>query len=153
MQKGTALKSLITMHKVMLMGQVLFAAVGFYLVYSNTFHSPAKELEKILQAAALIATVTGVYAGITIFKKKLQQGRDMQSGDKEKFGVYRTACLIQWALLEAPALFCILCLLLTGNYAFLALAVVMMFLFAMMAPSKIKIILQLQISEAALDDL
>lgn len=153
MQKGTALKLLITMHKVMLMGQVLFAAVGFYLVYSNTFLSPAKELEKTLQVVALIATVAGVYAGITIFKKKLQRVRDMQSGAKDKFVVYRTACLIQWALLEAPALFCILCLLLTGNYAFLALAVVMMFLFAMMAPSKIKIVLQLQITEAELDDL
>jgi hypothetical protein len=153
MQKGAALKILTLLHKALLMGQILFAAVCFYLVYTNTMLSAAKELEKFLQVAALILVAAGTYAGMAIFKKKLQQIRDIQTDAKEKFAIYRSACIIQWALLEGPSLFCIICFFLTGNYAFLALAIVVMFLFVMMAPSKTKILLQLQISEAELEDL
>jgi hypothetical protein len=153
MQKGSAVAILNTMHKALLMGQVLFAVVSVYLVYSKAFTAPAKEQEKILQVAALMAAATGIYAALTIFRKKLQQIRDMQTGIKEKFEKYRTANITQWALLEAPALICIICFLLTGNYAFLALAIVVMFLFVMTAPSKLKIMLQLQISEADFDEL
>lgn len=153
MQKTSPVAILNTLHKALLMGQVLFAAVSFYLVYTKVFTAPAKELEKYLQVAALLAVAIGLYAGLTIFKKRLQQINDTTTGAKEKFEKYRTAVIIQWSLLEAPALFCIICFMVTGNYAFLALAVVVMFLFVMMAPSKMKIMLQLQISEAALDDL
>jgi uncharacterized membrane protein YbhN (UPF0104 family) len=153
MQQISPLKVLNTIHKAMLTGQVLFAAVGFYLVYSNTLEPPAKELEKILQVVALTVTAACVYAGITLFKKRLQQIREMQTGAKEKFEKYRSACILQWALTEAPVLLCIICLFLTGNYAFLALAAVLIILFAMMAPSKIKIILHLQIGEQEVDDL
>ena len=153
MQKENTLKILIFLHKALLMGQILFSALCVYLVYTKTMLSPAKELEKILQVAALIITTGGVYAGITIFKKKLLQIRGMQASIKEKFALYRSAFIMQWALLEGPSIFCIACFLLTGNYAFLALAIVIMFLFVMTAPSKVKTITQLQISEAELDEL
>ena len=112
-----------------------------------------EELDKVLQVAALIITAAGIFAGMTLFKKKLMQIREMQTGAKEKFDLYRSACIIQWALLEGPSIFCIICFFLTGNYAFLALVLVVLFLFAMTAPSKLKILLQLQISESELDDL
>lgn len=153
MQKENTLKILIFLHKALLMGQILFSALCVYLVYTKTMLSPAKELEKILQVAALIITTGGVYAGITIFKKKLLQIRGIQASTKEKFALYRSAFIMQWALLEGPSIFCIACFLLTGNYAFLALAIVIMFLFVMTAPSKVKTITQLQISDAELDEL
>jgi hypothetical protein len=153
MQKGNALKILNILHKALLMGQILFAAGCIYIVYTKTILPPAKELDRILQVAALIITVAGVYAGITIFKKKLILIREMQSDAKQKFSIYRAASIIQWALLEGPAIFCILCLFLTGNYAFLALAIVIIFLFVMIGPSKNKILTQLQINEAELDEL
>jgi hypothetical protein len=77
----------------------------------------------------------------------------MQTGVKEKFPAYRSASILQWAILDGPSLFCIICFFLTGNYAFLALSVVIMFLFTMTAPSKSKIILQLQINESEFEDL
>ena len=77
----------------------------------------------------------------------------MQLGAKEKFAVYRSASIIEWALLEAPVLFCIVCFFLTGNYAFMALAVVLIFLFVLVAPSKTKTLNHLQINEAELDEL
>ena len=81
------------------------------------------------------------------------QIREMQIAVKEKFDRYRRACIVQWALLEGPSIFCIICFFVTGNYAFPALVLVILFLFVMTAPSKLKIVLQLQISESELDDL
>lgn len=153
MQKSNALKALNIIHKALMMGQVLFAAVCIFLTYTKAIDFSAKELDRTLQVVALIITVGGIFAGISIFKKKLLQLRGMESGAKEKFAQYRAACIIQWALLEGPSLFCIICYFLTGNYAFLALMVVMLLVFAMAAPTKMKVLLQLQISEAELDEL
>lgn len=153
MQKGKALQLLNIIHKALMTGQILFAAVCIYLIYSKIVLPSANDLEKILQVVALIATAGGIFAGMNFFKKKLLQIRDMQTGVKERFDQYRKACIVQWALLEGPSIFCIICFFVTGNYAFLGLVLIMLFLFAMTAPSKQKILLQLQISESELDSL
>jgi len=153
MQQGSALKALNIIHKALMTGQILFASVCIYLTYSKVIDSPAKELDRVLQVVALVLTAGGIFAGMSFFKKKLLQLREMQTSVKEKFGLYRSACIVQWALLEGPSLFCIICFFLTGNYAFLALMVVILFLFAMTAPSRLKVQLQLQISESELDEL
>jgi hypothetical protein len=153
MQQGNTLKILNLMHKALLMSQLLFAGVCIYLVYSKSFLPSAQELDRTLQVIALIAAAGGIYAGMTLFKKKLAQIRDTQATAKEKLALYRVACIMQWALMEGPSIFCIACFLMTGNYAFLGLVVVILFLFVMTAPSKLKILMQLQISEAELDEL
>ena len=153
MQKGNGLKALSVIHRALMMGQILFASVCIYLIYSKAVLPMGEELDRVLQVAALVITVGGIFAGMTFFKKKLMQIREMQTGAKEKFDLYRSACIIQWALLEGPSIFCIICFFVTGNYAFLALVLIILFLFAMTAPSKVKILLQLQISESELDDL
>ena len=88
-----------------------------------------------------------------LFKKKLAEARAAITGAKEKMAIYRQACIIKWAMIEGASLFSIICFLLTRNYAFLVLAAVLILLFAMMAPSKLKIIIQLQISEAEIETL
>lgn len=153
MQPGNTLRILSLIHKALFTGQVLFAAVSIYLVYTKSFLPAAAELDRTLQVVALIAAAGGVYAGMTIFKKKLMQIREMNYHAKEKLTLYRGACIMQWALMEGPSIFCIACFLLTGNYAFLALVAVILFLFAATAPSKIKILMHLQISETELDEL
>ncbi|HEX2683049.1 MAG TPA: hypothetical protein VHL77_03920 [Ferruginibacter sp.] len=153
MQKGNALKVLDILHKGLLMGQVLFAAACVYLVYSKRLLPSAADLEKILQVIALIMTAAGIYAGTTIFKKKILMIRETQADAMQKFSEYRAASIFQWALLEGPSIFCIICFFLTGNYAFLALSVVIMFLFATVSPSKNKVLAHLQITEAELDEL
>jgi hypothetical protein len=153
MQKGAAFKMLSILHKGLMMGQVLFAGICIYLVYTNTILPAAKELDKTLQVIALLITAGGIFGGMTFFKKKLMTIRAMQTDAKEKFALYRTACLIQWALLEGPSIFCTIGFFLTGNYAFLALVLAILFVFVMTAPSKLKMQLQLQVSEAELEDL
>ena len=153
MQKGNALKTLNIIHKALMIGQILFSCVCIYLIYSKAVLPTGADLDKVLQVVALVVTAGGIFAGIIFFKKKLMQLREMQTDAKGKFNIYRSACIVQWALLEGPSLFCTICFFLTGNYAFLAVVVVILFLFVMMAPSKTKVLLQLQISEAELDEL
>ena len=81
------------------------------------------------------------------------QARGLDTGNKSKFDMYRSASIIQWAFIEAPALFCIIGFFLTSNYAFMALAATLMLLFTMMVPSKTKAAFQLGISEADLEEL
>ena len=151
--QSAGLKSLLFIHKAMLIGQLLFAGIAFYLVYSKTFTNEFQHLNQILQVIALLFSVAGFYVGSLLFKKKLLQARETLTGTKDKWTLYRAACMIQWALLEASCIFVIIGFLLTGNYAFLALAVSLIVLFAMMAPTKLKIVFQLQISEGEIAEL
>lgn len=151
MQQQNTLKSLQVLHKAMLLGQVLFAAVVLFLKYSGSFTSSFSHLDKTLQVFAVAISFAGFFIGSALFKKKVQQARDLSADIKTKAAAYRSASIIQWALLEAPCLFCIICFLLVGNYAFIALAAVLMFWFALNAPSKIKIMMLLRLSEEEME--
>ena len=139
MKNGGAIKALTIIHKALLVGQILFAAVCIYIVYAKIELSPLKELDRTLQVVAIALAAAGFFVGTSLFKKKLLQARALQADTKEKFALYRTACIVQWALIEFPSIFCIVCFFLTGNYAFIALAAVLIVLFGMLAPSKTKI--------------
>src|SRR5665647_1378787 len=99
------IKALSILHKTLLLGQIIFAAVAFYLIYSNSFRAALKQQEKILQVIALVICAAGFYFGTTFFKRKLLQIRDSQVATTARFSTYRSACIIQWALLEGPCLF------------------------------------------------
>ena len=147
-------KGLGIIHKAMLAGQVFFAAIFFYLIYTAKY-LPSKEGEedRILQVIGIVVAAAGFFAGTVVFKKKMAQARDLQAGIKEKFSIYWSACIIQWALIEGPCVINAVFFFVTGNYAFLGLAGTLIILFAWLAPSKDKALLQLGLSEQDLADL
>jgi hypothetical protein len=154
MNKTNGLRGLIIIHKAMLIGQLIFAAICFYLVYTKSAPTgDMEDLDKILQVIAIVISVAGFLIGTSLFKKKLLKARSTEGGNAQKFDMYRSASIIQWALIEGPSLFCIIGFFLTGNYAFMALAATLMLLFTMMVPSKTKTAFQLGISEAELEEL
>ncbi|HQW82829.1 MAG TPA: hypothetical protein PK987_00120 [Ferruginibacter sp.] len=153
MNKPGGIKALKIVHKVMLMGQIVFAAVSIYLVYAGIINAYLTELDKKLQVIVLIIAATGIYAGRYYFKKKVFQIQNSLADAKQKFDAYRAASLLQWSLIEIPAIVSIICFFLTANYAFIALAFFLIAIFAMQAPSKSKIVQQLQIEEAELETL
>lgn len=148
-----SLKALNIIHKAMLTGLVLLSAIFFYIVYAKLFVPSLVEMDRVFQVIAIVLAASGFFAGLFLFKKRLIQIKEMQSGVKQKFELYRSACIIQWALLEGPCIFSLISFFFTGNYAFLALATALIILFALQAPSKDKIALQLGISGDELDDL
>jgi len=148
MNKKNGVKALTIIHKAMLLGQLIFGTICFYLVYTKAVSiNPLDELDKVLQVIAIILSVAGYLIGNVLFKKKLIIAKNLNTGATEKFALYQAASILQWALIEGPSLFSIICFFLTNNYAFLALAAALVLLFTMMVPSKTKIAFQLAISE------
>jgi len=131
----------------MLIGLIVFCIIGIFLNSSGAFEPKAKELDHALQIVVILLAAAGFFIGNNYFKRKvLQQAQELQTA-QEKLALYRHAAIIQWALLEGPAIVAIISFLFTGNYAFLALAVTILLLFAMASPAKHKILLLLSITE------
>ena len=153
MNNYKGLKAMGIIHKAMLAGLVLFAAISIYMISSKTYlPSTGEDMDRVFQVIAIIFSATGFFAGTTVFKKKTLQARNIQ-GVQEKFSLYRSACILQWALLEGPCIFSLAAFFLTGNYAFIGLSGVLIILFGLLAPSKAKILVQLGLDEQELADL
>ena len=154
LKKNPSLKSLQFVHRAMLISQVIFAVVAFLLLFGNKFIPPFQEYDRILQLIVLSLSFGGFYIGtFYILKRQVEGLKASGLNPRDKFGRYRKASIIQWTLLHGSCLFSIMCFLLVGNISFLALAATLMVLFAMLAPSSIKIQLLLQLSEEDLTDL
>ncbi|MEI7472790.1 MAG: hypothetical protein WCJ85_11060 [Chitinophagaceae bacterium] len=140
-------------HAALLTGQLLFTGVITFVVYK--LEKPlAATLDQPLQIAAILLAATAFFTGNAIFKKRLtfiQAQSTMALA--QKFVRYRTACIIQWVLLELSTLFSGICFLIAGNNSFLALAGMLIVLFGLQAPSKAKLALQLYIPPDELNTL
>lgn len=102
----------------------------FFLVYRKEVTPPLAALDKAFQVIAIVFSSLAFFAGNELFKRRLAAIKeDIDSTVQEKFEKYRSACTIQWALLEVAVLFCGICFSLVGNYSFLALAGVLALLF------------------------
>ena len=82
-----------------------------------------------------------------LFSKKLKlinaSGKQLQ----DKISTYKSTCIIQWALIDIPAIFSLIGFLLTTNYAFLLLDILLIIVFTVLTPSKMKIIFQLRLNQ------
>jgi len=154
MKNNSAFAVFKIMHRAMLAGQLLFTGAMFYLVYSKKIIPPLPGQDKILQVMAILFAAFAFFGGNSIVKRKLSAIRENTGVSvKEKFEKYRSAAVFQWALLEGAVLFCGVCFFLAGNYAFLALAAVLILLFTMQVPDKSKIALQSGLSITDLEEL
>ena len=153
MKKVNGLIVLGIIHKALLAGQVMFAAIAFFLIYTDKMVPSMAELDKTFQLIAVAISVTAVFAGATLFKRKIQNIRSADGTVTEKFNIYRSAYITQWALLEGACIFSLVSFFLIGNYAFLALAAFLIIYFALLAPTKNKTVIHLGISGDEIDAL
>ncbi len=145
----SSIRKLSLLHKVMFFTQIAFAGICFYLSYSDTVPPGIdKETEKILQVAALVFSAAGFFGGTFLMKKKILEARAMSGTVQQKFNLFKSFAILQWAMLEGPTLLCIIIFLLSGNYALLVLAAVLLICFGMLAPTRAKVAFQLSLSDA-----
>lgn len=141
---GKQLAGLQLIHKALLGGQVLFAALLFILLYTGKIEPGWQSLDRMLQVIALIVAAVAYLAGSKwYFTKKLQEARDAQ-GIQEKFTHFKKGSLVQWGLLEMATLFALISFLLTGNLAFFMMAVMLIFIFALLYPGPTKLAILLR---------
>ena len=146
-QRAGFLKSLRILHLALLAGQCMFLAMVVFVATRNTTSPVSLQTDKILQVIALLVSFAAVFGSMTLFKKKLLKINDTAENITEKTTQYRAANILQWAMLEGASLFSVICFFLTGNYSFAALAIALIVFFAILIPSKIKMMLQLRLSE------
>ena len=147
------LKSLQIICRAMLIGQVLFAAVAIYLKSKGTMPDLAKEYDKIMQVAVLLLSVGFVWTGYKIFNNKMATLKAGNYTFDEKISQYRVVSISQWALSEAACILTLVSFLLTGNYAFIGLAAVLLFVFMGYYPVRARAALQMGLSSEEADKL
>ncbi len=152
-QKTGFLKSLRILHLALLAGQCMFLAVIVFVATRAATPALNQQTDKILQVIALLVSFAAVFGSMRLFKKKLLAINDTAANITDKTSQYRTANILQWAMLEGACLFSVICFFLTGNYSFAALAIAIIAFFAMLIPSKIKMMLQLRLSDQEADEL
>ena len=150
-KKGLQVFSII--HKAMLAGQILLVGVFLYLISATDYKPGMVAMDRLFQIIALVLAAAGFFAGRVLFKNKTAQLKEQQSAAKDKFILYRSICIAQWALLEGPCIFSGVAFFLTGNYAFLGLALVLITLFALCSPSKNKVAQDLGLTDQEVADL
>jgi hypothetical protein len=121
------------LHGALLMAQVMFGFVAYYLVANGNFGQSA-DLTGIFQVVASVLAVGGIAASMYV-SKKLLKGFVQKKTLAEKLSAYRGPLLIRWALLEMPTMFSLVGYLLTGSYFFLLLAALMVALFVFNRPT------------------
>lgn len=152
MSKATApsiFRDLQHLYRVLLYVLVLFMILSFLLVQFNLI-KPAVDVptDRLLQVVAVLYCFAAVFVGLQLFRRKLERiklSRDTTA--REKLIQFKSASILQWSLMESAAIFSTLCYLLTGNWAFLALAFTLLVLFGGLNPFKHKVMIQLRLSE------
>ena len=128
-----------------------FTVIIFILVKAGKLHAANPSLERVLQFAAIFLSVVMFLIGFNMFKRKIMEARNSLVNGEARFQLYRAACIVWWAMLEAPGMFAVIGFVLTGNYAFLALAIVHVLALLAFMPRKdnIAVLLNLSSQEAA----
>lgn len=144
MQSGNTFKAMSILHRAMLLGLVLLAAVSYFV--KDKVATKDASLETILQAVAAIISVTMLVSGFSIFRRRLPVIRGSMEPAEKKLEKYLGACIVWWAMMEGPGLLSIICFMLTGNYAFLALGLFHAGLLALFTPRKENIIVLLNLT-------
>ncbi|WP_290798812.1 hypothetical protein [Flavihumibacter sp. UBA7668] len=151
MSKATApsiFRDLQYLYKILLYVLVVAMLLSFLLVQFNILEPMVGvATDRMLQVIAVLYCFAAVFVGLQLFRRKLERIRVDSQTPREKLNQYKSASLLQWSLMESAAIFSILCYLLTGNWAFLALAFTLLVLFGGLNPFKHKVMIQLRLSE------
>lgn len=132
------------------MGIVLFMLVTFFITNMNgplaeTTISSTEKTPFVIALIILTGTVFIIFK--LIFPKKIEIIQSLPTLEK-KLSAWRELCVLQGALIEAPAFFAIVLFLLIGVYPLLIWPLVGIFLFWLKQPTREKLISDAKLSTA-----
>ena len=121
------------MHTAMLLAQILFVAIVYYINHNNTSdldNDFDRKIQMILTGIAVFSVVAALY----LFKKNMEKLKNIQELN-EKILKYRQASIIKFALLEFATFVAIIGYFFILNISFLVLAAVLIAFFALQKPT------------------
>lgn len=146
MQQPNAFTSLRIVHLALLAGMIAFAIVSLILVNTGFAAVVDDSMQRIFQVACILLSALALFAGFKLFKKKIFAARNSMEAGEKRMEIYRTACILWWAMIEGPGIVAGIAFVLSGNYAFFALGVFHILALLMFAPRKANIILFLNLN-------
>lgn len=151
-QQGDNFKTLKILHLALLSGLTMLALISLFMRLTGDTAFD-ESVSRILQVIAAVLSTGMLLLGFNLFRKKIMEARNSTEAGQKRMELYRTACIIWWAMIEAPGLFAMICFLLTGNYAFFALGFFHIVILAVFMPRKENIIVLLNLSSKEVDEL
>ncbi|AXY76565.1 hypothetical protein D3H65_22320 [Paraflavitalea soli] len=146
-------KALKILHLGITGGLLIFTAAMLFLFQMGKLKPIDPTMERTLQVVAVLCSVALLLIGFNLFKRKMMEARNSTGSGETRMGLYRTACIIWWAMIEAPGLLAVVCFFITGNYAFLALAVFHVLVLLLFMPRKENIIVLLNLNAKEVEQL
>ncbi len=125
-------------------GQIFFAAIIVFLKLTGVENSQGVEFRQILLFVVPMFIIGGIYASMQIFKSKLNLAKG-KTDLTDKLNHYRSACIIRWALLEAPGFLSLVVSFITGDLLFLGMTAIIIAYFISIRPGVEKAIIELEL--------
>lgn len=146
MQQSNAFTTIRIIHIALLSGMIAFAIVSLILVNTGFAAVADDSTQRILQVVCILLSALALFAGFKLFKKKIFVARNSMEAGERRMEMYRSACILWWAMIEGPGIFACIAFVLSGNYAFFALAVFHILALLTFAPRKTNIIMFLNLN-------
>jgi len=140
-----AFKLLKIIHLALLLGMFLMITIPLYIVLKGMAVAADESLGRTLQMVCVLLSVACVVIGFNIFKRRILAARNDTASADQRMEQYRSACITWWAMIEGPGFMSAISFMLTGNFAFFALAVVHLIILFVFTPRKANIIVFLKL--------
>jgi hypothetical protein len=148
MKQSNAFSVLKILHIALLIGMAIFGVTAI-LVVQLVQPAPTgtdDSFQRNFQVVCVLLSAISLIGGFKFFKKKIFAARNSLEPGGKRMELYRAACILWWAMIEGPGIVAGIGFILTGNYAFFALAVFHLLALLAFAPRKANIILFLNLN-------
>lgn len=132
-------------HIALLSGMAAFNIVSLILV-NKGFPAIEESMQRVFQTVCILLSTVCLISGFQLFKKKMLAARNSFEAGEKRMALYRTACILWWAMIEAPGIVAGIGFILTSNYAFFALALFHFLVILIFTPRKSNIVVLLNLN-------
>lgn len=133
-------------HIGLLMGMAMFDIVSLIIVLQGIPAIAEDSVQRNLQVGCVLLSALLLIAGFKIFKKRIFAARNSTEPGEKRMEMYRAACIMWWAMIEAPGIVAGIAFIISGNFAFFALAIFHLLAMLVFAPRKANIVLFLNLN-------
>ena len=133
-------------HIGLLVGMAMFDIVSLIIVLQGIPVIADESIQRNLQVGCVLLSALLLIGGFRIFKKRIFAARNSPEAGEKRMEMYRAACIMWWAMIEGPGIVAGSGFIISGNFAFFALAIFHLLAMLVFAPRKANIILFLNLN-------
>ncbi len=133
-------------HIGLLVGMAMFDIVSLIIVLQGIPVIADESIQRNLQVGCVLLSALLLIGGFRIFKKRIFAARNSPEAGEKRMEMYRAACIMWWAMIEGPGIVAGIGFIISGNFAFFALAIFHLLAMLVFAPRKANIILFLNLN-------